>query len=108
ATGPARSAQLKSLTLSATPKDKPSGTFDFLQEVHIYVAARGNSSLQRVEIARLAPVPKGQTTLTFTIVPDVDLLPHINAAAELPADATGTQPQQDFTYNGQVVITVRI
>lgn len=107
-TGPARSATLKELTLTATPRAMPSGTFDFLTEVRIYVAARGDSSLPRVEIARLQPVPTGQTTVTFTIVPGVDLLPYVNAGAEITATATGTQPRQDFSYVGHIEITVRI
>jgi hypothetical protein len=107
-TGPARSATLKELTLTATPKAMPSGNFDFLSDVRIYVEARGNSSLPRVEIARLQPVPKGQLTVTFTIVPGVDLLPYVNAGAQITATASGTQPQQDFTYTGHIEITVRI
>lgn len=38
-TGPATAAFLKSLTLNATPAGNPSGTFDFLDEVHVFVEA---------------------------------------------------------------------
>jgi hypothetical protein len=107
-TGPARSAQLKRLTLYATPRASPSGNFDFLSEVRIHVAARNNSSLPRVEIARIAPVGKGLTALEFDIVPNVDLLPYINAGAEISATASGTQPRNDFAYAGHIDITVRI
>lgn len=106
-TGPARSAQLKQLTLTATPRDAPSGRFDFLDEVHLYIEASDGSQPRR-EIARLQPVPKGQTSVTFTIVPDVDLLPYINAGAQITASAAGQQPQRDFTYAGHIEITVRI
>ena len=106
-TGPARSAQLKSLTLRATPKDMPSGNFDFLEEVHIFIAAR-DGSLPEKEIARLQPTPKGQTSVQFTIVPDVDLLPYVNKGAQITSSAKGTQPQREFRFDGRIEITVRI
>jgi hypothetical protein len=102
-TGPARSAGLSSLTLSAT---RSSGTFDFLDEVHIFVSSQGNSSLPRSEIATLKPVPKGATTVSFTPT-NVDLLPYINAGAQIDSQATGTQPKNDFFFDGHLVITAR-
>jgi hypothetical protein len=36
-TGPASAAFLKVLTLSATPASAPSGNFDFLDEIHIFI-----------------------------------------------------------------------
>ena len=104
-TGPATGASLKSLTLSATPAGAPSGTFDFLDEVHIFIQAAG---LPKVEIATAKPIAKGLTTLDFTIVPKVELLPYINAGATLDASASGRQPSADFTFVGQVVVSVRI
>ena len=107
-TGPASHAYLKSLTLSATPRSAPSGNFDFLESVHIYVAQRGGGTLPKVEIATLQPVPKGQTTVSFVIVPDVDLLPYINVGAEITATASGRQPQKDFTFDGHLEVTIKI
>lgn len=108
-TGPAHSANLKSLVFTATPHDMPSGSFDFVDEIHIYVApSSASSSLPRVEIARKQPVPKAQTSLSLDVVPGVDLLPYINAGATLSATATGTQPARDFTYDGVVTITIHI
>ncbi|MEW5737659.1 MAG: hypothetical protein AB1938_01970 [Myxococcota bacterium] len=104
-TGPATAAFLKSLTLNATPAGNPSGTFDFLDEVHVFVEAPG---LSRVEVATLKPVPKGQTSVSFTIVPDVNLLPYVNAGATMSTTATGTQPARDFTFDGKAVFEVRI
>jgi hypothetical protein len=103
-TGPAKSANLKELRFHATS----SGNFDFLGEIHIYIDSQNNASLAKVEIARLAPVPKGQTTIELQIVDGVDLLPYINAGAEISATASGTQPTMDFTYDGHVTITVHI
>jgi hypothetical protein len=103
-TGPAKSANLKALRFRATS----SGNFDFLDEIHIYIDAQSQSSLGKKEIARLAPVPKGQTTLELQVLDGVDLLPYINAGAEISATASGHQPTMDFTYDGHVTITVHI
>ncbi len=107
-TGPAKSANLKSLSFAATPHDMPSGNFDFLDEIHIYIDSQNDSTLAKKEIANLSPVEKGQTTLHLSIVPGVDLLPYINKGAEISATASGTEPTKDFTYDGEVTITVHI
>jgi len=106
-TGPAQHAYLKTLTLSATPHATPSGNFDFLAEVHIFISSPNNSSLPKVEIATLNPVPKGQTTISLT-PQNVDLLPYINAGAQIDSQASGTQPKQDFTFDGVIVVTVKV
>lgn len=108
-TGPARSANLKQVELQITPHASPSGNFDFVDEIHIYVApSSSSSSLPMVEIANLKPVPKGQTTIDLAIVPGVDLLPYINAGASISASASGHSPAQTVTYDGTVVVTVHI
>jgi hypothetical protein len=104
-TGPATGAQLKALSLSITPHTAPNGNFDFLSEVHLFVEGAG---LPKVEIASSAPVPKGATTLDFTIVPNVNLLPYINAGATISATAMGTQPAHDTSFDGHVTVTVKI
>jgi hypothetical protein len=104
-TGPASSAGLKALRFSATPPGMPSGTFDFVDEIHVFIAA---ASLPKVEIARLTPVPKGQTSIELVTSPEVNLLPYVNAGAEMSATATGRQPTSTFTFNGLVTITIRI
>ncbi len=109
-TGPARSANLKQVEFQITPHASPSGNFDFVDEIHIYVApsSSSGSSLPMVEIANLKPVPKGQTTIDLAIVPGVDLLPYINAGASISATASGHQPAQTVTYDGTVVVTIHI
>ena len=107
-TGPATSANLKSLTFSALPHAMPSGNFDFVDEIHIFVAAPQSSGLPMTEIATLKPVPKGQTTISLAVVPGVNLLPYINAGATISAQASGHQPAMDFSYDGSVVITIHI
>lgn len=104
-TGPATAVFLKELTLSATPAATPSGTFDFLDEVHVFIES---SSQAKVEVAKLKPVPRGVSRVTFDVLPAVDLLPSVNAGATLTTSATGTQPAKDFTFTGQVVVTVKL
>lgn len=106
-TGPARSATLKSVSFSATPPAAPSGNFDFVDEIHIFVEAQ-SGPLPKVEIATLKPVPKGQTTINLTVVPGIDLLPYINVGATISANASGRQPTQNFSYDGVVTVTVHI
>lgn len=101
-TGPATAVYLKTLTFSAT---KNSGTFDFLDQVHVFIEAPG---ISKVEIAAISPVGKGLTTVSFTVVPSINLLPYVNAGATLSATATGRQPTQDFTFDGLVVLDVRV
>jgi hypothetical protein len=107
-TGPASSANLSNLSFSITPHSAPSGNFDFVDEIHIYVETTQSSSLPKIEIAKLSPVPKGRTNIQLDLVPNVDLLPYINAGATISAQASGHQPAQDTSYDGAVVVTVHI
>jgi hypothetical protein len=107
-TGPATSANLKTIVFRATPHDAPRGNFDFVDEIHIFVEAAAGSALPKVEIATLKPVPKGLTTLTLDVVPGIDLLPYINVGAVISATASGRQPAQTVTYDGAVTVTVHI
>jgi hypothetical protein len=107
-TGPAQSANLEQLTFTATPHAMPSGNFDFVDEIHIYVETPNDPTLPKKEIASLNPVPKGKTSINLNVVSGVDLLPYINKGAEISATAMGHQPQMDFTYDGTVTITVHI
>ena len=107
-TGPASKALLKDLTLTATPHDTPSGNFNFLDEVHLYIEPASGSALPKVEIATLKPVPKGQTTVTFAVVPNVNLLPYINEGSQITSSAKGAPPTKDFTFDGHLTVTVKI
>jgi hypothetical protein len=104
-TGPAKQAFLKVLTLSIVPHTAPKGNFDFLSEVHLFVEGPG---LTKAEVANMTSVPKSATTLNFNIVPNVDLLPYINAGATITASATATEPAMDTTFDGHVTVEVDI
>lgn len=106
-TGPATKLYLSQLQFRVTPTAMPPGNFDFLDEVHLF-AESSAAGLPRVEIARLVSVPRGATVVDFSIVPEVDLLPYVNAGAALTATATGRPPASDVTFDGRVVLDVRI
>lgn len=101
-TGPATSANLKSIQFRAT---NGSGTFDFVDGIHIFVEATG---VGKTEIASLDPVPKGKTVLDLSVVSSLDILPYVSAGATLSATANGHQPSKDFTFDGTVIITVHV
>lgn len=106
-TGPATKLFLKQLQFRVTPASMPSGNFDFLEEAHLFAEASA-AGLPKVEIATLKPVPRGVILVDFAIVPAVDLLPYVNAGAELSATATGSRPASDVTFDGLIVVDVRI
>jgi hypothetical protein len=100
-TGPAGSAELQSLTFAASG----GGSFDFLQEVHFYVDSPG---LPELEIANLTTIPAGQTSLTLNVLPNVQLLPYLQAGCTLRSTVTGTAPAQDFSFTGELVAEVGV
>ncbi len=101
-TGPARSAELRSLELAVTGPD--GATFEFVDSIEIRVSAEG---LESKVVARLTDVP-AQARISLTVVPDVDLLPYIRKGATLSASATGTAPRQTTRFDGKVVIHIRV
>lgn len=101
-TGPATAAYLKSLTFNAT---RSSGTFAFLDEVHIFIEA---PNLPKREVARALPMGSGGTSLPFEMMPNENLLPFVNAGATLSATVSGHPPAKDFTFDGALVLDIRI
>lgn len=104
-TGPATGAALRRLTLHALEGNGVPPTFDFLDAVIVYVEADG---LEKREVARLSPVPRGASTLEFDTWKDVDLLPYLNRGATLSTTVTGAAPSSTFTFDGEVVVQIRI
>jgi hypothetical protein len=101
-TGPATAAYLKSMTLTIT--SPAGGTFSFLDSITISIASPGQPE---TKIASLAPVP-AQATIALTVVPNVNLLPYLNGGATISGTATGHAPAQDTTFNGHLVVTIKI
>jgi hypothetical protein len=105
-TGPASAAYLKDL--SFTIQMPKGGTFYFADGVTIKLVPKDpNSTLPVIEIAKLNPIPN---TNTIHVIPDpgVNILPYANAGSNIEADAAGHLPTEDTTWDGEVVITVKI
>jgi hypothetical protein len=111
-TGPAQHVRLAALTLSITTTDEPSGDTDdfaFIDGVEIWVeSAQSGSSLPRTRVAELGPVPDGAREISFTTDESVDLLPYINEGARLTSSAQGTQPDDDVSFDGVVMLSVEV
>ena len=82
----------------------PGETFAFLQSISLSIAAAG---LPDQQIASLSPVP-AQGTISLDPTPGVNLLPYIKSAATITATASGHVPARDVTFNGKLVITIKI
>jgi hypothetical protein len=100
--GAATSASIKSL--SFTIKTPPSETFAFLDSITIKISAPGRPE---VEVASLSPVPH-EGTIQMKPTPGINLLPYLEAGPTMTAVASGHAPSQDITFNGKLVITVKI
>ena len=101
-TGPASAAYLKSLSLEI--RSPASGTFEFVDQITISVAADG---LPAREIAKLDPVP-GQKRIDLGVLGEIDLLPYIKKGAKLSASAAGQLPPTETKFDGKVVIRVKV
>jgi hypothetical protein len=105
-TGPIDSVHMKSLSLTIEAAS-PTQNFDWLDEVHIFLdSTKSGTTLPHVEIATLAPVPKGQKTLSFKVNTSVNLKSYIEEGTKLSADATAHVPAMDVKFNGLLVVRV--
>ena len=102
-TGPASSVTLKAFTL--TVMSPAGGTFEFMDSISINISSPNDSRLPTMKIADLPVVP-AETTISIPPTGDVNLLPYINAGAEITATASGHVPPQDVTFTGQFKLKV--
>ena len=97
------SVRLKELELTVSAPS--GGRLDFLESVAFFVEAEGE---ERLEIARLDPVPDGQTTVAVPVA-DVELLPYVVAESmTITTEATGSAPDEDTTVDAHLVLDVDI
>ncbi len=102
-TGPIDSVSLSSMKLVIST---PGADWSFVQSVAVNIAStKSGTTLASVNIANVAN-PGAVTTMKFTPVSGVNLIPYINEGAQLTANATGMQPPQDVTYSGNAVFRV--
>jgi hypothetical protein len=102
-TGPAQAAHLKALHLQIGAP--PGATFDFIDTLVITVGAEG---LPVQEVARLPGGGGRGARLDLEVVDSVDLLPYLKKGATLRASATGRMPSRDVTFDGAVVVRVKV
>lgn len=111
-TGPAHSASLKSLTFRVTNISSPpksTDNFDFVDSIEIFIeSTKSGTTLTKKKVADLQPVPKSSTMLTLRCYSEVDLVPYINEGSRISSTASGRVPQNDVTFDGQLVVEVRV
>lgn len=97
------SVRLQRFVLSVkAPED---GDFDFLARVSFYAEAEG---LPRKEIARLDPVPEGQSEIEMELL-DAELRDYAVAESmTITTEATGSAPERDTTIAARVVLDVDV
>ena len=97
------SVHLTSLTLTVSAP--AGGNFDFLDSIAFFVEAEGED---RLEIARLEPVPDGQTELDVPVT-DAELLAYAVAPEmTVTTEVSGTSPDEDTTVDAHLVFDVDI
>jgi hypothetical protein len=104
-TGPAQRVRLVELSLRTTNETD----FDFLDSAEVFVQSRqSGSSLPRVRVAIVDPVPGGARQIFFETDEEVDLLPYIREGARLTSSARGRVPPADVTFDGRAVLSVEV
>jgi hypothetical protein len=102
-TGPIDRISMKSLRLEITTD---ADDWAFLDGIDLYVeSTKAGTTLARVKVAT-AGAPGAVTVLTLTPVGGVNLLPYVNEGAQLTADAMGSLPPDDVSYDGLAVFHV--
>jgi hypothetical protein len=108
-TGPIDSVTLKSLTLSITKTDEPSGDSDdwsFLTSVDVFVSStKSGSTLPKVKIASVAS-PGAVRDVHFTVETGVNLKPYIDEGSMVEGNCSGNAPPDDVSYDGSATFTV--
>jgi hypothetical protein len=108
-TGPIDSVKLDSMHLDITASERPDGDSDdwaFIDHVDLYVeSSKSGSTLPRVKVGS-ASAPGAVQRLDFE-PEDVNLLPYLNEGCQMTAEASGTAPNDNVSYDGLAVFVVR-
>jgi len=111
-TGPATAMRLTDLRLQITATEEPAGDTDdfaFIESAEVFVqGAQADSSLPRVRVATASQPAEGARELVFETDSTVDLLPYANEGAELTAEAMGTAPPDDVSFDGSITLAVEV
>lgn len=100
---------LKSLQFNITNTNEPAGDtddFSFVRSAHVFLECTGSGcTLPRVEIAA-ASAPGAVRSLVFSITPNVNLKPYIDAGVRIVVEADGIPPADNTSFNGAVTVRV--
>ncbi len=104
-TGPIDGVYMKSMTLRIDAAS-PAQDFDWLDELHVLLESRQDgSTLPRIEVATLAPVPRGKRELLLR-VSAANLLEYVRQGTRVTSEARGRVPAADARFDGRVVFKV--
>lgn len=109
--GPVQTVTLEAVRLDITTTEEPAGDsddWDFVDSIVVHVESRAaDSSLPRVEVARLDPTPDGVRTLELDTDTSVNLRAYVEEGARLVATVRGRAPADDVSYAGQVTLGLK-
>ncbi len=95
-TGTASSVKLTAIDLHVDG----AGDFSFVDSIDVYVqSSKSGTTLPMVKVASVTS-PGAVTTMSFTIVPGVELIDYVNEGVELTTQAHGHEPPADVVFEG--------
>jgi len=110
--GAAKAVYLDAIDLKITDTkiaDGDTDNFDFIKKVDVYVeSTKSSTQLQKVKIATISEVPKGQTTISLQTESNIDLKPYIEEGVRLTTSGSGDVPPDDVSLVAIVTLKVQI
>lgn len=110
--GAAKAVYLDAIDLKITDTkiaDGDTDSFDFIKKVEVYVeSTKSSTQLQKVKIATISEVPKGQTTISLQTESNIDLKPYIEEGVRLTTSGSGDVPPDDVSLVAIVTLKVQI
>jgi hypothetical protein len=99
---------IKSMSFAITGTGEAAGDtddFSFFRSVRMFLECTNSCSLPRVEVAS-ASNPGAVRSLAFTVTPNVNVKPYLDAGSRVVIEADAIPPADDTTFNGQIVLRV--
>ncbi|MEM1347491.1 MAG: hypothetical protein AAGI01_02975, partial [Myxococcota bacterium] len=69
---------------------------------------QSGSTLPRVLLAEIDPVPDGRTTLSFDVDDTLDLKPYVEEGMRLSTQGEASVPEDDVTLKAVLTLRVRV
>jgi hypothetical protein len=106
-TGPIHSVTLDALDLVITSPSGDAASWSFVDSVSVSVSSsKQGSTLPTVTIATVSS-PGAVRTMSFDVVPGVNLEPYIHEGSTVDSTGSGSAPDQNISYDGASVFTVQ-